>query len=218
MAIDATTSTTATTSTASSTSRTTLASNFDTFLTLLTTQLRNQNPLDPLDTNQFTQQLVQFAGVEQQLQTNDTLTALLAAQQTAQATTALGLVGRTVTAAGDTTLLDEGKASWTLKADKMATATIEIRNENGQLVATKEVELTQGQQDFSWDGKYATGAAAPEGLYSIKVTAKDTDGNLVGVTSEVSGVVDGVDLTTGTAVLSIGDLLVPLTALRQVKA
>src|SRR5213083_902330 len=67
----------------------TLASNFSTFLTLLTTQLKNQNPLDPLDTNQFTQQLVQFAGVEQQLKTNDQLTSLVSLQQSAQATQAL---------------------------------------------------------------------------------------------------------------------------------
>src|SRR5260370_18802675 len=48
----------------------TLAGTFQTFLTLLTTQLQNQNPLNPLDTNQFTQQLVQFASVELQLNTH----------------------------------------------------------------------------------------------------------------------------------------------------
>ena len=70
----------------SSTAGSTLAGNFQTFLTLLTTQLQNQNPLDPLDTNQFTQQLVQFAGVEQQLKTNDQLTSLVSLQKTAQST------------------------------------------------------------------------------------------------------------------------------------
>src|SRR5665811_1396361 len=70
----------------SSTTGSTLAGNFQTFLTLLTTQLQNQNPLDPLDTNQFTQQLVQFAGVEQQLKTNDQLTTLVSLQQTAEST------------------------------------------------------------------------------------------------------------------------------------
>jgi len=69
-------------STLSSTTDATLAGNFQTFLTLLTTQLQNQNPLDPLDTNQFTQQLVQFASVEQQLKTNDQLTTLVSLQQT----------------------------------------------------------------------------------------------------------------------------------------
>src|SRR5512140_1915262 len=83
----------------------TLASNFSTFLTLLTTQLKNQNPLDPLDTNQFTQQLVQFAGVEQQLKTNSELTTLVALQQTAQTTQALGFVGKTAVVDGSTAAL-----------------------------------------------------------------------------------------------------------------
>src|SRR5882672_9865366 len=80
----------------------TIAGNFTTFLTLLTTQLKHQNPLDPLDTNQFTSQLVQFAGVEQQLKVNDQLSALVALQQTAQNSTALEFVGKEVGVAGDT--------------------------------------------------------------------------------------------------------------------
>src|SRR5919112_3505074 len=63
--------------TTSAANNATLAKNFDTFLSLLTTQLKNQNPLEPLDTNQFTQQLVQFAGVEQQIKSNETLNSLL---------------------------------------------------------------------------------------------------------------------------------------------
>src|SRR3982751_7046236 len=80
----------------------TLAGNFQTFLTLLTTQLKNQNPLDPLDTNQFTSQLVQFAQVEQQLKSNDQLSTLVSLQQTAQNTAALNFVGQTVGVAGNT--------------------------------------------------------------------------------------------------------------------
>src|SRR3954470_24839658 len=105
-----------TTSTTSSSStggdKDTLAGNFQTFLSLLTTQLKNQNPLDPLDTNQFTQQLVQFAGVEQQLRTNDQLATLLTLQQTAQSTQALTFVGKTAVVDGSTTLLSQGKAGW----------------------------------------------------------------------------------------------------------
>ena len=96
----------------SSTTGATLAGNFQTFLTLLTTQLQNQNPLSPLDTNQFTQQLVEFAGVQQQLNTNDSLATLVSLQQTTQSTQALGFVGKTAVVAGDTALLTNGKASW----------------------------------------------------------------------------------------------------------
>src|SRR5438034_10626821 len=96
----------------------TIAGNFDTFLKLLTTQLKNQNPLDPLDTNQFTQQLVQFAQVEQQLKSNDQLAALVSLQKTAQATAALGFVGQTVGVDGNTAPLADGKATWNLSVPK----------------------------------------------------------------------------------------------------
>ncbi len=84
----------ATNATAAQTSRASIANNFDTFLLLLTTQLKNQNPLDPLDTNQFTQQLVQFAGVEQQIRTNDSLEALVKLNQSSQLSTAMNYVAR----------------------------------------------------------------------------------------------------------------------------
>src|SRR5262245_20824702 len=99
-----------------------LADNFQTYLTLLTTQLQNQNPLDPLDTNQFTQQLVQFAQVEQQLKANDQLATLVSLQQTAQTTQALNFVGATAVVDGSTTALANGSARWTINAPKPVTA------------------------------------------------------------------------------------------------
>src|SRR5260370_42555196 len=94
----------------------TLASNFTTFLTLLTTQLQHQDPLSPLDTNQFTQQLVQFASVEQQINMNTQLGTLISLQQTGQATAALGFVGATVAVNGGTAQLANGRATWTCSA------------------------------------------------------------------------------------------------------
>lgn len=205
--------------TAASTTGATLASNFQTFLTLLTTQLRNQNPLDPMDSNQFTQQLVQFAGVEQQLKTNDTLTALLAANQTGQAGTALGLVGKDVTAFGDTSLLDDGKATWSLNSPKDGvTAKVVIRDAKGAVVYTGDQSLKFGDQPFAWDGRKTDGSRAPEGLYTLSMEARDVSGALVDVTSEVAGRVDGVDLSTGEAVLLIGEMRVPLGSLKSVRA
>src|ERR1700756_1507549 len=114
------TSTTGTSNTNSSTSNSQLdlnnqiAGNFNSFLQLLTTQLQNQNPLDPLDTNQFTQQLVEFASVEQQMNMNTQLQTLVTLQQTAQSTQALAFVGQTVTVNGSTAALASGgQAQWT---------------------------------------------------------------------------------------------------------
>src|SRR6202022_115749 len=118
----------------SSTTGGTLAGNFQTFLTLLTTQLQNQNPLSPLDTNQFTQQLVEFAGVQQQLNTNDSLATLVSLQQTTQSTQALGFVGKTAVVAGSTASLVHGKATWELTIPTNSNVDISITNSTGQTV------------------------------------------------------------------------------------
>src|SRR6186997_329650 len=105
-----------------------IASNFTTFLRLLTTQLKNQNPLDPLDTNQFTQQLVSFAGVEQQIRQNEQLETLISIQKSSQATTALQFVGSTVAVDGQTAAMTNHQAAWSFNAPKPLTATVTIRN------------------------------------------------------------------------------------------
>src|SRR5215475_4221535 len=112
----------------------TIAGNFQTFLTLLTTQLKNQNPLDPLDTNQFTQQLVQFAQVEQQLKQNEQLATLVKIEQAAQSTTALAFVGARVAVDGQSTALTDGQATWAFNVPKPVTATVTITNSAGQTV------------------------------------------------------------------------------------
>ena len=137
------------TGTASTTDTKSIAGNFTQFLTLLTTQLKNQNPLDPLDTNQFTQQLVQFAGVEQQLKTNASLDTILTNSKASAASSASGLIGRTVVADGATTDLTGGKATWTLTPDRAAAkAVITIKSKDGSVVATKTTTLKAGAQSF----------------------------------------------------------------------
>jgi flagellar basal-body rod modification protein FlgD len=100
-----------------------IASNFTTFLQLLTTQLQNQDPLSPMDTNQFTQQLVEFAQVEQQMKSNDQLTSLVSLQTSAQASQALAYVGSTVVVDGSSAQMTNSQAKWSLNVSKPATAT-----------------------------------------------------------------------------------------------
>lgn len=183
---------------------TTLAGNFQTFLTLLTTQLQNQNPLDPLDTNQFTQQLVQFAGVEQQLKTNDQLASLVSLQQTAQATQALDFVGKTAVVDGSTAALTKGAAAWSLDVPTDSNVNISITNSAGQTVYSNSYTVKAGQnQTFAWDGKGTDGTQWPDGQYKLTATAADTAGNTVAVTTQIQGVVDSVDLTQSPPLLSI---------------
>jgi flagellar basal-body rod modification protein FlgD len=190
--------------TLSTTADSTLAGNFQTFLTLLTTQLQNQNPLDPLDTNQFTQQLVQFAGVEQQLKTNDQLTSLVSLQQTAQSTQALGFVGKTAVVDGSTTNLVSSAASWTLSVPTNSNVAITIANSTGQNVFSGTYPVTAGDnQAFAWDGKGNDGTQWPDGKYTMTATALDASGNPVAVSTQIRGVVNSVDLTQQPPLLSI---------------
>jgi len=189
-------------STTASTATAGIADNFQTFLTLLTTQLQHQNPLDPLDTNQFTAQLVQFAGVEQQLKSNDQLKSLIDLQKTAQATAALAYVGNTVAVDGSTGQLN-GSATWNLKADTAANATVTITSSTGQTAYSGTYNLNPGNTSFVWDGKGNDGSQWPAGAYKLTTTAKDTSGNAVAITTETQGVVDSVDLTATPALLSI---------------
>jgi flagellar basal-body rod modification protein FlgD len=181
----------------------TIAGNFQSFLRLLTTQLKHQNPLDPLDTNQFTQQLVQFAQVEQQLKSNEQLTALVALQRTAQGTQALSFVGETVVVDGTTAPLANGRAVWTLNVPRASVANVTIRSLSGQTVFSGNFTMSAGQQPFVWDGRDGSGLQWPDGNYTIAVTAQDANGQPVAIPSEIEGTVDSADLTQSPPVLSI---------------
>ncbi|MEA2907422.1 MAG: flagellar basal-body rod modification protein FlgD, partial [Alphaproteobacteria bacterium] len=171
----------------------TIAGNFNTFLTLLTTQLKNQNPLDPLDTNQFTQQLVQFAQVEQQMKQNDQLGTLISINKAAQSTNALAFVGATVVVDGQTAALAKGRAAWSLQVSKPVSATVTIRSATGQTVYSGSFTMSAGKQAFAWDGRDAGGVQWPDGNYTISVTGKDASGQTISIPSEIEGVVDSAD-------------------------
>jgi len=206
-AITATPNTSAATNTTTNSSTGTdaasLASNFTTFLTLLTTQLKNQNPLDPLDTNQFTQQLVQFSQVEQQMKSNEQLASLVALEKTAASTTALAYVGATVVVDGSTASLTSGSATWSFNVTKPATATVTIKDATGQTAYTGSFSVSPGTQDFKWDGKSNNGTQWPDGNYTMTVTAVDANNQSVAISTEVQAVVDSVDFTTDPPLLSI---------------
>ncbi|MGY3529689.1 flagellar hook assembly protein FlgD [Bradyrhizobium embrapense] len=180
-----------------------IADNFQTFLTLLTTQLKNQNPLDPLDTNQFTQQLVQFAGVEQQLKSNDQLKQLIAIEKSAQSTQALVYVGNTVAVDGSKTQFNKS-ATWNLVSPQATSATITITSATGQTAYSGNFNLNQGNASFVWDGKGTDGTQWPAGTYTLTATGKDSKGNPLAISTEIQGVVDSVDLTATPPLLSIG--------------
>jgi|SRR5215831_4107168 len=195
-----------------------IASNFTTFLQLLTTQLQNQDPLSPMDTNQFTQQLVEFAGVEQQMKTNDTLSTLVSLQQSAQTSQALSLVGATVVVNGSTSQLISNKAGWSLNATQPATAKITITAPSGATAYSGTVAVNAGSQTFTWDGVGTDGNTWPPGNYTLSATAVTASGQATTITTQVEGPVSSVDLTQTPPVLSVGGQNYNITDIQRIIA
>lgn len=193
-----------------------IANNFQTFLTLLTTQLKNQNPLDPLDTNQFTQQLVQFSQVEQQMKSNDQLSQLVSLEKTAQTTAALAYVGANVVLDGSTAKLANGSAEWTFSSTKPASATFTIKAANGETAYSGSFSISSGTQAFSWDGKGNNGVQWPDGDYTMTVSAVDASGQSTPVTTEVTGKVESVDVSTTPPTLKIGGEDYPFSKIKRI--
>lgn len=189
-----------------------LAEDFDSFLTLLTTQLQNQDPLSPLDTNQFTQQLVSFAGVEQQINANQKLDSLVQMQLSNAFSASLGYVGLDVRyLSNELAYAGTGstKISYSLEASAR-TARMNIYDDSGSLVYSATVAPEQGPHDITWDGKSTGGQQMKAGTYTIKIDALDAKGTPVKSTTVVPGRVKGVETQSGLIHLLVGDRAVPL--------
>ncbi|MDB5417616.1 MAG: flgD [Phenylobacterium sp.] len=181
-----------------------LSSNFQTFLSLLTTQLKNQDPLTPLDSNQFTQQLVQMSGVQAQL-TGNGLLQQVATNTSNGISTAVGLIGKSVKATSDTADLSGGKAAWTYNLASDATdVKLQVVDSNGKVVhAETPASLKAGDHDFTWDGKDLNGAKLADGTYTLKVTAMDGAGKTIATSSFVQGRVTSVEQSNGTTLITV---------------
>ena len=214
MAIDSTSTTGSTpgiTQSNSSSSLSNLSSNLDNFLKILTTQLQHQDPLSPMDTHEFTNQLVQFASVEQQIQGNRNLESLISLQETNIMVGAVSYIGKEVEATGQTTTLEDGKAKFIYSLPEEATASIlAIYDENGTQVLFKQADKEAGRHEFIWDGKDTKGAAMPEGDYTIQVVAVNADNEAITPAYSITGTVTGVGIDDGEATLSLGGMNVPL--------
>lgn len=200
-------------------SRNTIAQNFDTFLSILTTQLRNQNPLDPLDTNQFTAQLVQFTGVEQQLKTNEFLETLMLSGQNSAKADAVSYIGKQVTASGKTGSLTKDEAVfWAYNAPtNIANATVTIKNAQGNVVYSETGSLKSGPGTFRWDGIGSDGSPLPEGVYTIDIKGTNSAGTGVNVSTSTMGIVTAVDFSGKVPMLTVGQNKVALVDVMDVR-
>lgn len=196
----------------------TLAGTFDTFLRLLTTQLQNQDPLSPLDSTQFTEQLVQYSGVEQAINTNKKLDQLIGVMSGGQLNAAVSFIGKTVEFAADKVALENGSAAITYSlSSNAAEARISIVDAAGRLVRAVPVDGAAGTHELVWDGRNGNGVQVPDGTYNLQITAVDQNGTTIEAATYVSGRVTGVEQIDGGVRLNIGELDVALDSVRAVR-
>lgn len=183
-----------------------LADDMDHFMNLLVTQLKNQDPLEPMDPNEFTGQLVQFASVEQQIQGNKNLEDLLELQKDSQVGTLVGYIDKFVEANGNTMSLEDGVAqgSYTL-ADEAGSTLIILENADGDTVYSGAGETKAGRHEFAWDGLNKDGYPEPPGNYTMTVSSLDRDGNPVDVSQTATGTVTGISMDGNQTNMHIGD-------------
>ena len=194
-----------------------LSSNFSTFLTLLTTQLKNQDPTSPMDSNAFTQQLVMYSQVEQQIDTNSNLKSLITQGSSNAAAMTTGYLGKKVSITNGNAALIGGNANWTYNLSGAAAATeLDVIDSNGKTVFTTTGDTATGNHSFAWDGKDTHGNQLSDGSYKLAVTATDLAGGTVASSVASAGTVTQIDMTGGTPRLIIGSMEIDLADIAAV--
>ena len=195
------------TGTTTNTASQNLSADMNTFLTLLTTQLKYQDPLDPMDTAEFTNQLVQYSSVEQAIQTNEKLDNLLSMNIANLGAQAVSYIGKVAQVMGNVMPLEGGKAKATYTLDKnVVSATIVVKDMNGNIVYSEQGKVTSGTHEFTWDGKDANGNQLEDGAYKIEVSTKVASGETAAnVVTTVFGRVTGVASDSSGVYVGLGD-------------
>jgi flagellar basal-body rod modification protein FlgD len=198
-----------------STGTLTFTQNFNTFLTLLTAQLQNQDPLSPMDTNTFTQQLVSFSEVEQQIDTNKNLTSLIQLQTANETISALPLVGQTIQYNSPTAPLENGQASFSYSLPSAAqTSALVVEDSNGNVIYTAPGQTAAGQYSFTWNGQTNSGQQMPDGgAYTLQVVAAGPNNTPITATVQALGQVSSVSVANGQSTFDVSGISVPISEL-----
>ncbi len=201
-------------------SQTQLTSDVSFFLTMLTTQLQNQDPTAPMDTNEFTQQIATYSGVQQQVETNSNLEKLIAANQQSTSAVAVSYIGKEVESAGSTGEVYAGQGAFSYNLPSAAaTVQLTIADAAGNTVFSGSGTTTSGENTVVWDGlNSSTGVQEPDGTYTLTVTATDANGNAITPTMRAVGLVSGVETdSSGNTILDVGDQKVNFTDVLAVR-
>ncbi len=193
-----------------------LTGNENTFLKMLMTQLKNQDPTSPLDTSQFTTELVQFSGVEQQISTNSSLTQLIQLTQSGQLLQGSSVVGHTVAVANSDMPVQNGSGQIQFSVPSNQNVVVSVANSAGTLLSQSTVSATSGVNNWSWNAKSSAGASEPDGDYKVSVNAVDSTGAATNIPFDAIGQATGVSVSGNTLNLQMGKVTTPFTNVQSV--
>jgi flagellar basal-body rod modification protein FlgD len=206
-------------SAASQTSNAAFASldgNFNDFLGMLMTQLQNQDPTTPMNTDQFTSELVQFSSVEQQIQTNSSLTNLIQLTQGSEVIQGSSMIGHQVTVQSTQIPLQNSQGTVNITSPAAEPVSVSITNSAGTDIFDASVNAVAGNNTFTWNGTNNAGQTVPDGLYTLVATGSNVGGGTSTLSFTVTGTATGV-ASSGSAVnLQLGSLTVPFSAITSV--
>jgi flagellar basal-body rod modification protein FlgD len=193
-----------------------LSANFGDFLKMLMTQLQNQDPTSPMDTNQFTSELVQFSSVEQQINTNTSLTQLIQLTQGSEVMQASSMTGKQVTVDSDHVPLQNGKGVIQFNAPAAEPVDIAIYSDTGAKLSDATMMATKGTNTWTWNGTDGSGHSVPDGSYQVAVTGANADGTTSAVPFSVVGTATGVQSQSNSMQLQLGALSVDFSKVQSV--
>ena len=152
---------------------------------------------------------------------NTNLQTLISLQQTAEATSALQFLGTTVTVNGSSATLSNATnspATWSFSAPSPATANVTVASSTGQTAYTGTVSLSAGTQSFSWNGQGTNGVTWPDGTYTMSISATNANGQPVTISTQVQGVVSGVNLSQNPPTLTVGGQNFPINQIQSIRS
>ena len=193
-----------------------LANNFTDFLSMLMTQLQNQDPSSPMDSNQFTTELVQFTSVQQQMNTNSDLTSLIQLTQASQVEQSASMLGKPVTVTSTQLSLQDSSATVNFNTTNAEPIVISVTNASGAQVASASMTSSAGSNSWTWNGENSNGTTQPDGAYTVTVATLGSSGTTTQVPFTVTGTATGVINNSGTVELQMGGLTVPFSSVASV--
>lgn len=199
-------------------SRTELSNNFDTFLKLLTAQLANQDPMDPLDSNKFTEQLVAYSQVEQQIRTNEEIGTLIKETRATAGASAVGYLGKRAVIESDLSTLTADGARWTYSFDKPSERVrLSVRDTTGREVFGADGQAGQGEKSFAWNGLDQRGKPVPAGAYRLVTQAVDANNNSIRAKIATEETIIGVGFNADGLTFRTGSGEKPFAQVRSVR-